>query len=152
MSIEEQTPVETTEAQPEVDPFAPDPTKAADDPTKYTPTQKVALFAGMCKAVGEDLGVFAKEIVANDTGEGYLLSYETVAVLSAKILRAKSGVTGLARVLEAAIPKEVNIAEVVASVNPDLKKTDTILSSLASAVLSNKVDASQVPTAQVTGH
>lgn len=148
--IEEQLPEDEQQA-PAVDPLAPDPSKDPGDHTKYTPQQKVALTAGMCKQIGEDLGVFAKELVANDTGEGYMLTYETVAILSAKILRAKTGVTALARMFEGAIPKTVNIAEVVASVNPDLKNTDTILSSLQAAVLGNKIDAKEAPAAQVTG-
>lgn len=125
------------EQAPADDPLAPDPNKAVDDPEKYSPAQKVALFAGMCKQIGEDLGTFTKAIVENDTGEGYFMTYETVAILSAKLLRAKSGIAGLARILEAALPKDINVDAVVSSVKVDLKGTNSILSSLQSAVLGN---------------
>lgn len=147
MSIEEQTP----SAEPAV-PGAGEGQPPEEAPKHtYTREQKLALTAGMCQSISEDLGVFAKALVEHDNGDGYLMSYETVAILSAKILRGKAGLSSLARVLEGGLPKDTTIADLVASTKTTVKGgTDDILSSLQVAVLNNKIPLAAAPVADAS--
>lgn len=105
----------------------------------YTREQKIAMTSTMLTHLSSDLGQLAKAIIDKDNGNGaYEISYETVAIMTAKLTRAQSNLHSLAKLFEGALPKDANAADIAASAQPAAKTaTESILGEIQKAVVGN---------------
>jgi|KBSMisStaDraftv2_1062788.scaffolds.fasta_scaffold342223_2 hypothetical protein len=103
----------------------------------YTREQKIAITATMLSHISSDLGLIAKTLTEKDNGHAYEISYEDVAILSNKALRAKSSIAALARIFNAELP-EGQAADIAASTTPAKTTSDVILTDIQKAILGNK--------------
>lgn len=86
------------------------PAADAVNPDGYSPEQRTALLTRMFSSIRQDVGAINRTIVARETPEGFLISHEEAAIVSAKLMRASTAVAALEKIFGSALPAGADLS------------------------------------------